>query len=270
MSPKKEIKFLLEDMLGSESVSSEEEILEKYSKDQSFVHPRKPEVVAFPKTTEEIQEILRYASSEKIPVIFLPLLGFISLDCILVFLLFFKVKYTFFAFLFIALSVSFLIVIVRLLFNKHCYKNLSIRQFKGNKDFYYSAIIFLIGLFIITGHLGHLDIPRSFDHMSYSTLASLLKIEGTYPRFNIYAFPSMVHTGVPSGWIVMVSFISRLLDFSVPRTQLTLVMLFFPFLGIGVYYISRMVFKGDGLINNKLLEHFRVSIDFTTMQITFE
>lgn len=28
--------------------------------------------------------------------------------------------------------------------------------------------------------------------------------------------------------------------------------------------------KPDGLINNKLLEHFRLSIDFTTMQITFE
>jgi len=184
--------------------------------------------------------------SKKIPAIFLPLLGFINLGCILVFLLFFKVKYTFYAFLLIALSVSFSIVIVRLLLNKDCYKTLSIRQFKNKKDFYYPAIIFLIGLFIITGHLGHLDIPRSFDHMSYSTLASLLKIEGTYPRFNIYAFPSMVHTNVPSGWTVMVSFISRLLGFSVPKTQLTLVMLFFPFLGIGVYYISRMVFKGKG------------------------
>lgn len=184
--------------------------------------------------------------SEKIPVTFLPLLGFINLNCILVFLLFFGVKYTFYAFLLIALSVSFLIVMVRLLLDKNCYKTLSIRQFKSKKDLYYPAIIFLIGLFIIIGHLGHLDIPRSFDHMSYSTLASLLKIEGTYPRFNIYAFPSMVHTGVPPGWIVMVSFISRLLGFSVPRTQLTLVMLFFPFLGIGVYYISRMVFKGKG------------------------
>lgn len=184
--------------------------------------------------------------SKKIPAIFLPLLGFINLGCILVFLLFFKVKYTFYTFLLIALSVSFSIVMVRLLLNKDCYRTLSIRQFKNKKDFYYSAIIFLIGLFIITGHLGYLDIPRSFDHMSYSTLASLLKIEGTYPGFNIYAFPSMVQTGVPPGWIVMVSFISRLLGFSIPRTQLILVMVFFPFLGIGVYYISRMVFKGKG------------------------
>lgn len=184
--------------------------------------------------------------SKKIPAIFLPLLGFINLGFILVFLLFFKVKYNFYTFLLIALSVSSLIVMARLLLNKDCYKTLSIRQFKSKKDSYYPAIIFLIGLFIITGHLGHLDIPRSFDHMSYSTLASLLKIEGTYPRFNIYAFPSMVHTNVPPGWTVMLSFTSRLLGFSVPRAQLTLVMLFFPFLGIGVYYISRMVFKGKG------------------------
>ncbi len=184
--------------------------------------------------------------SKKIPAIFLPLLGFINLACILVFLLFFKVKYTFYTFLLIALSVSFLIVMVRLLLDKNCYKTLSIRQFKSKKDLYYPAIIFLIGLFIIIGHLGYLDIPRSFDHMSYSTLASLLKIEGTYPLFNIYAFPSAVYSGIPSGWIVMVSFISRLLGSSVPRTQLILAMLFFPFLGIGVYYISRMVFKGKG------------------------
>ncbi len=184
--------------------------------------------------------------SKKIPAIFLPLLGFINLGCILVFLLFFKVRYSFYTFLLIALSVSSLIVMVRLLFNKDCYKTLNIRQFESKKDFYYPVIIFLIGLFIITGHLGHLDIPRSFDHMSYSTLASLLKIEGTYLRFNIYAFPSMVYNKVPPGWTVMVSFMSRLLGFSVPRTQLTLVMLFFPFLGIGVYYISRMVFKAKG------------------------
>jgi len=183
---------------------------------------------------------------KKIPIIFIPLLGFINLVLVFVFLLFLKINYSFPVFLAIGIFVSVLIVLLRLLANKNCYHIQLKHQLKERENLYFPIILFLIGLFIITGHLGHLDIPRSYDHMSYSTLSSLLKIEGTYPQFNIYAFPSMTNTNIPSGWVVIVSFVSELLNESVARTQLILVMLFFPFLGIGVYYICRFVFKEAG------------------------
>lgn len=183
---------------------------------------------------------------KKIPLIFIPLLGFINLVFIFVFLLFLKVNYSFLTFLLISLVISCLIVLLRLLINKGCYAIQMRKQFRDKENFYLPIVLFLIGLFIISGHLGHLDIPRSYDHMSYSTLSSLLKIEGTYPQFNIYAFPSLTYSNMPSGWIVIVSFISELLNIPVPRTQLILAMVFFPFLGIGVYYICRMIFKHTG------------------------
>ena len=53
---------------GSEYVSDEPEMLEGYSRDYSFVTPRRPRCVVFPKNTEEVQGIVRYANEHVIPV----------------------------------------------------------------------------------------------------------------------------------------------------------------------------------------------------------
>jgi FAD/FMN-containing dehydrogenase len=53
---------------GSEYVSDEPEMLEGYSSDYSFVTPRRPRCVVFPKNTEEVQGIVRYANEHVIPV----------------------------------------------------------------------------------------------------------------------------------------------------------------------------------------------------------
>ncbi len=55
--------------LGQENVSSETEIIKKYSCDQSFVQPRSPDIVAFPQNVEQVQEIVKYANSTNTPVV---------------------------------------------------------------------------------------------------------------------------------------------------------------------------------------------------------
>jgi FAD/FMN-containing dehydrogenase len=55
-------------IVGSEYVSDEPEILERYSRDYSFVTPRKPRCVVFPKNTEEVQGIVRYANEHMTPI----------------------------------------------------------------------------------------------------------------------------------------------------------------------------------------------------------
>ncbi|MFH1778341.1 MAG: hypothetical protein ABH952_12460 [Candidatus Omnitrophota bacterium] len=179
---------------------------------------------------------------QKIPVIFIPLLGFINVVFIFVFSLFLKIRYYFFTYFMIVCGISFLIIAIRLLVNRNSYKCI-VTEKDRMETFYMPLYLFFIGLFLILGHLGHLDIPRSYDHMTYSTYAALLKIEGTYPLFNIYRFPSLLHSYIPSGYIVILSFISDLLHIPIASTQLILGMLFFPFLGIGVYYICGYIFE---------------------------
>jgi len=55
-------------MVGSEHVSDEPDILEKYSKDYSFVQPRRPSCVVYAKNTGEIQKVVKYANEHLIPI----------------------------------------------------------------------------------------------------------------------------------------------------------------------------------------------------------
>ena len=63
------IKNDLTNILGNDSVFDDEETLIKYSHDQSFVEPRRPEIVAFAKSVEEVQEVVRYANKIHTPVV---------------------------------------------------------------------------------------------------------------------------------------------------------------------------------------------------------
>ena len=63
------IKNDLANILGKDSVFDDEETLIKYSHDQSFVEPRRPEVVAFAKSVEDVQEVIRYANKIRTPVV---------------------------------------------------------------------------------------------------------------------------------------------------------------------------------------------------------
>ena len=58
----------LASIVGSKYVSDDPDSLEEYSRDYSFVQPRMPSCIAFPKNTEEIQEIVKYANRCQIPV----------------------------------------------------------------------------------------------------------------------------------------------------------------------------------------------------------
>lgn len=56
-------------MLGSDAVFDDEEVLIRYSHDQSFVEPRRPEIVAFAQSVEEVQAVVRYANKIRTPVV---------------------------------------------------------------------------------------------------------------------------------------------------------------------------------------------------------
>jgi len=63
------MKQALAGIAGAEYVSDEPETLKKYSHDYSLVQPRMPSLVVFPKNTEEIQGVVRYANEQRVPVI---------------------------------------------------------------------------------------------------------------------------------------------------------------------------------------------------------
>jgi len=63
------LKVQLEKIVGPQNVFDDQATLVKYSKDQSFVSPAKPDFVIFPQSTEEIQEITRLANQTKTPLI---------------------------------------------------------------------------------------------------------------------------------------------------------------------------------------------------------
>lgn len=56
------------EIVGPEYVSDDPEALERYSKDHSFVQPRRPSCVAYPASAEEVQRIVKYANQRLIPV----------------------------------------------------------------------------------------------------------------------------------------------------------------------------------------------------------
>jgi len=68
MMEKQVIKELTE-LIGIDKVSTDPSVLERYSRDQSFIPPRKPNYVVWPKNTGEIQEIIKTANKYKLPVV---------------------------------------------------------------------------------------------------------------------------------------------------------------------------------------------------------
>jgi D-lactate dehydrogenase (cytochrome) len=59
---------LLERIRDRERVTMNETILEQHSKGIAYHAPRKPDVVVFPKTAEEVSAVLSYANERRIPV----------------------------------------------------------------------------------------------------------------------------------------------------------------------------------------------------------
>lgn len=59
----------LVEIIGSEGVSDAPEILAEYSKDKSFVPPIEPRCVVKPKTTEDVQRIIKWANDTLTPLI---------------------------------------------------------------------------------------------------------------------------------------------------------------------------------------------------------
>jgi len=55
-------------ILGADYVSDDPETLAKYASDWSLVQPRRPDVVARPGKTEEVQAVVKYANDRSIPV----------------------------------------------------------------------------------------------------------------------------------------------------------------------------------------------------------
>ncbi len=62
------LKRELAGIVGTENVSDDTSVLESYSRDYSFTQPRSPSCVVYPKSTEEVQGIVRYANEHRIPV----------------------------------------------------------------------------------------------------------------------------------------------------------------------------------------------------------
>lgn len=56
-------------ILDTERVSQNQTVLEQHSKDESYHTPSLPEVVVFPKTTEEVSNIMKLAYQYEIPVV---------------------------------------------------------------------------------------------------------------------------------------------------------------------------------------------------------
>jgi FAD/FMN-containing dehydrogenase len=59
----------LEKIVGQGNVLDDEQTLTDYSRDQSFVNPRKPDMVVFVETVEQIQDIVKLANTTSTPVI---------------------------------------------------------------------------------------------------------------------------------------------------------------------------------------------------------
>ncbi len=78
-------------LLGKERVTQNDTVLEQHSRDESYHKPVLPDVVVFPKTTEEVSEIMKLATKYRTPVVpfgmgsslegnAIPIHGGISLD----------------------------------------------------------------------------------------------------------------------------------------------------------------------------------------------
>lgn len=69
MSVLEDITNELKQVVGPEDVHTDPETLEEYSRDQSFVRPCRPDFVAFAKSVEEVQEVVKIANKHRIPVV---------------------------------------------------------------------------------------------------------------------------------------------------------------------------------------------------------
>ena len=58
----------LRNIVGSPNILDDPESLEEYSKDMSFVEPRKPSYIAKPKSSDQVQKMVKLASEELIPL----------------------------------------------------------------------------------------------------------------------------------------------------------------------------------------------------------
>ncbi len=69
MNVLKDIANELKQAVGPKDVQTDLKTLEKYSKDQSFVRPCKPDFVVFAKSVEEVQEVVKIANKHRTPVV---------------------------------------------------------------------------------------------------------------------------------------------------------------------------------------------------------
>lgn len=65
----KQLLIELRALLGKERVSQNDTVLEQHSRDESYHKPVLPDVVVFPKTTEEVSEIMKLATKYQAPVV---------------------------------------------------------------------------------------------------------------------------------------------------------------------------------------------------------
>lgn len=63
------MKKKLEDIVGKENVIDDPEILKAYSHDQSLVEAKMPQVVVRAKESKQVQEIVKMANQEKVPIV---------------------------------------------------------------------------------------------------------------------------------------------------------------------------------------------------------
>ncbi|MBX5435762.1 MAG: FAD-binding protein [Alicyclobacillaceae bacterium] len=81
----------LAQLLTPDQVSQNPSVLDHHSRDESYHQPRRPDVVVFPQSTEDVARVLRYAQQHRVPVVpfgtgtaleghVVPVRGGISLD----------------------------------------------------------------------------------------------------------------------------------------------------------------------------------------------
>jgi glycolate oxidase len=56
-------------IVGPHSVLNDEQSLERYAADQSFVSPRRPDFVVFAESVEQVQALVSYANTTRVPVV---------------------------------------------------------------------------------------------------------------------------------------------------------------------------------------------------------
>ena len=59
----------LQQLLSNEQVTTNAVLLEQHGKDESYHEPHLPDVVVFPKTTEEVSKVVAFANENRIPVV---------------------------------------------------------------------------------------------------------------------------------------------------------------------------------------------------------